>query len=156
MKQHPTKEQWQEIEKSLGMFYSGVYLRCDGYLVYASMKRVSMNKLAIEVYVDGFIQGAWTSDKDGVFADQAVRFWHPHDKARCSVKEVKMWEKIYGKRKCKEKGIYDKHRYYLPHWNTPASFIRHLKKQNEHIEVIDKDTHDREIEAKKVWADAAA
>jgi hypothetical protein len=156
MKQHPTKEQWQEIEKSLASLWTGVYLRCDGYLVYACMKRASMTKLAIEVYVDGFIQGAWTSAKDGVFADQAVRFWHPHDQAMHSAKSIKLYEKLYGKRKCKEKGIYNKHRHYLPYWNTPLSFIRHLKKHNEHIEVSDKETHDREVEAKKVQTNAAA
>jgi hypothetical protein len=149
MKQHPTKEQWQEIEKKLSSLFDGVYLRCDGFVVYASLVRASMTRLCIQPYVDGVLAGAWfLSAEDGTYPEQAVRFYRPVDKWRYQPKFVKGMEKAIGKRRCQAEGYYDKRRYYMTTWGAPAAFIRHLKVNNERIEVIDRETHDREVAAK--------
>lgn len=149
MKQHPTKEQWQEVEKNLSRLFSGVYLRCDGFVVYASLVRASVSKLCIQPYVDGVLAGAWfLRAEDGTYAEQAVRFYRPVDKTRYTPKFVKIMEKAIGKRRCRADGYYDKRRYYMTTWGTPTAFIRHLKKNNERIEIIDRETHDREVAAK--------
>lgn len=149
MKQHPTKEQWQEVEKQLSRLFDGVYLRCDGFVVYASLVRASINRLGIRLFVDGVLAGAWfLSAEDGTYPEQAVRFYRPVDKTRYPPKFVKAMEKAIGKRRCRADGYYDKRRYYMTTWGTPAAFIRHLKKHNDHIQVIDRETHDREVAAK--------
>jgi len=38
----------------------------------------------------------------------------------------------------------------LPYFSTPNAFITHIKKNNESVEIIDRDTHDRETESLKV------
>lgn len=155
MKQHPTKEQWQEVEKNLSSLFSGVYLRCDGFVVYASLVRASVSKLCIQPYVDGVLAGAWfLSAEDGTYAEQAVRFYRPVDKTCYTPKFVKVMEKVIGKRRCRAEGYYDKRRYYMTTWGTPAAFIRHLKKHNDHIQVIDRETHDREVTAKSSHQEA--
>jgi hypothetical protein len=156
MKQHPTKEQWQEVEAGMSSIWVTVYLRCDGYLVMATLVRVSVSKLEVHVFVDGFLKGAWILPKDGVYPDQAVRFYRPVDKLRYPPKFVKQMEKAIGKRRCQAEGYYDKRRYYQPTWGTPAAFLRHLKKHNEHIEVIDRETHDRELADKEAKVNVMA
>jgi hypothetical protein len=149
MKQHPTKEQWQEVEKNLSSLFSGVYLRCDGFVVYASLVRASVSRLCIQPYVDGVLAGSWfLSAEDGTYPEQAVRFYRPVDKLRFPPKFVKGMEKAIGKRRCRADGYYEKRRYYMTTWGTPTAFIRHLKKHNDHIQVIDRETHDREVAAK--------
>lgn len=148
MKQHPTKEQWQQVAKQLDSLFGQVYLRCDGYLVYAVMTRTGKNKLAILVYVDGVIIGKWMT-VSGAQCEEPRRFWRPQEQLKYGRKFVADMEKLIGKRRCQAKGYYDKLRYYTPEWNRPLPFIRHLQKHNERIEIIDSLTYRNELQARK-------
>ncbi len=143
----PTKEQWDEVAEKLDRQFNGVYLRCDGYMVFASLVRLKM-KLVIEVYVNGYFKGEWFG-RDDEMSEEARRFWRPSVRARYPAKYIKLCEKLDGKRKCKKKGIYDKYTWPVPYWNRPRPFIRHLIKHNENIEIIDRETHEAGIKALK-------
>jgi len=146
---------WQKIKQDLSCTYGSVYLRCDGYLVYAHMTRHKM-KLLIEVYVNGLIRGEWMffgkeSEKDKI-GDIARKFYclalvREQKRAKDYVKTM---EKIYGKRECKKRGLYDRNVCAQPWFKTPSAFVSHIKKNNESVEIIDRETHDSELEALKV------
>jgi hypothetical protein len=144
---------WQKIKQDLSVTYGGVYLRCDSYLVYAHMTRHKM-KLIIEVYVNGFIKGGWIyvgreSQKDRM-GDIARKFYclTVIRKTKRDREFLKTMEKLQGKRKCREEGYYDRLVQALPFFSTPGAFVSHLKKHNKSVEIIDRETHDREVEAK--------
>lgn len=146
----PIKSEWNEIAKRLGNMYDAVYLRCDGYLIVARLGRISTNKLAIVVAVNGWsIRGDWfpslSRDNPREMAEEARRFWMPCKRAKYSGKYKKTLEKIYGKKRAKAEGLYDHYIWPRPYWNSPMSFIRHLVKHNENIEIIDADSYRHEV-----------
>lgn len=144
----PTKEQWDEIAAKLDRFYSHVFLRCDGYLVSANMERVSANRLAIAVAVNGYhLKGEWLPINGREMSEEARRFLRPAKKARMSQKELKSWERLIGKRECRSRGYYEPRIWPDPFWPRPRPFIAHLKKHNQSIEVLDYETYSREVEA---------
>ncbi len=135
----PTKEQWQDIESKLDSMYSDVHLLCDGYYLLYRMER-SKNKLLISVYINGWMKGEWFGVGDKA-SEEARLFWRPSIKAKYTAKHIKLYEKIYGKRECKKKGIYDKQTMYWPSWNRPKPIITHLKKTCKSIEILDSKTY---------------
>ena len=139
----PNKDQWAEIEKLLDRMYCSVYLLCDGYLVEATLRRVAKNNLAIEIYVNGYIRGEWFGlfDKPEDMSEETRRFYMPRQKKKYSAKELKFYEKFYGKRVCRKKGMYDSWIIPKSHWRSAKSFIAHLKKHNSDIRVICADEH---------------
>ncbi|MEJ1381364.1 MAG: hypothetical protein RPT95_10420 [Candidatus Sedimenticola sp. (ex Thyasira tokunagai)] len=144
----PTKEQWAEIAKQLDCQLRPVYLRCDGYLVQAELSRVERS-LKIVVYVNGWFKGAWIQivTNPDELAEEPRRFWRHSKRQPIKAKELKLWEKIVGKRECRKRGYYTPRLIPSPHWNTPGSFIRHLKKHNESIEILNHETYMAAIDA---------
>lgn len=139
-----TKQQQDELAEQLDRMYGPIYLRCDGYLVFASLIRAGKNKLAIAVYVNGYIKGKWIGSE---VTEEGRRFYRPIVRSTHRPKFVKAMEKIQGKRKCKKDGYYDKWTFYSPHWSLPRPFIRHIIKHNESIEVLDHEAYKAAIEA---------
>jgi len=147
---HPTKEQWIDIERQLNSQFSTTYLECDGYLIAAQMVR-DKNKLVIQVYVDGFIRGKWVESVKTIdeFADVPKRFYNHSRKNLWPHKLIKDMEKILGKRRCKNEGYYDVRYTSFPWFNSAKSFISHLKKHNQSIELLDYDTYQQRLAAKQ-------
>ena len=58
---------------------------------------------------------------------------HVVEKAKFSKKFIKTYEKIYGKKYCKERGFYDKYSYTLPFFPSFSALKKMLKKHNEVI-----------------------
>jgi len=143
----PTKEQWKEIELQLDALFSPVYLKCDEYYVGFALVR-NKSKLVINVYVNGWIKGEWFGVGDKM-SEEARRFWRLRTSACFTAKQLKLYEKIYGKRECKKKGMYKKRMWPDPMWNRPRPLINHLKKHNQNIEIIDYKTYKAAIEAMK-------
>lgn len=77
--------------------------------------------LRYTVIVDGEIK---TSEKE---------WGHIVEKAKYSRKHIKICEKIYGKKVCKERGIYEKHSYVFPWFPSFLALKKMLKKHNEVI-----------------------
>jgi hypothetical protein len=143
---------WEEIKQDLSYAYGRVYLRCDGYLVAARVGQSKM-KLIIEVIVNGSIIGECIftgkeSEKDKM-GDIARKFYCLKVvRQDAYIKNtIKTMEKIYGKRRCKEKGVYDRYVQAIPWFSSPSSFISHIKKNNNSVEIIDYETHKRELAA---------
>lgn len=148
MAEQPTKEQWDEIAKRLDALYASVYLRCDSYLVCAALERIGTNQLAIGVAVNGWaLKGEWLPLGDREMSEEARRFWRPKKRQKWTRKELKLWEKVHGKRECRRRGYYEPHIWPEPIWLRPRPFIAHLQKHNQRIEILDYETYRAEVEA---------
>ena len=149
-----TKEQIKELAEKLDSQYQRVYLCCDGYLVAAGMVR-HKNKLVINVYVNGMIEGKWCEvvNKVEELPEESRRFWRHSLRSSMKPKNLKYWEKAIGKRQCKNRGYYDKRIIPFPYWNTAMTFIRHIQKYNESIKVISYEEHQSELEKLKATED---
>lgn len=77
--------------------------------------------LRYTVIVDGEIQ---TSEEE---------WGHIAEKSKFSRKYTKTCEKIYGKKVCKERGMYEKYSYVLPWFPSFSALKKMLKKHNEVI-----------------------
>ena len=77
--------------------------------------------LRYTVIVDGEIQ---TSEEE---------WGHIAEKSKFSRKYIKTCEKIYGKKVCKERGMYKKYSYVLPWFPSFSALKKMLKKHNEVI-----------------------
>jgi hypothetical protein len=143
------KQQWEDVKQQLSSSYGRCYLLCDGYVVCASIQRNKM-KLVVAVYVNGDIKGSdhWSGSDSDIeqMGDIARKFWNLKSMGR-PVKEIAKWEKIYGKREAKKMGIYRRHCYTMPYFSAPGTFITHLKKHNESIELVDYEVYQAAIDA---------
>jgi hypothetical protein len=152
----PTKEQWTEIQGQLNSQFTTTYLDCDGYLIAARMVR-SKNKLVIQVYVDGYIDGKWIKSVKTIdeFAEVPKRFYRHARKNIWPRKLVKDMEKLLGKRRCKEEGYYGERYTSFPWFNSAETFISHLKKHNQSIELLDHTTYQQRLTAKQAQEQTA-
>lgn len=143
----PTKEQWEEIAKEMNSLFGSVHLKCDGYLLSTKMERDKNNRLYIVVYINGYIRGKWIEvvDDPEQFSDIPKRFYRHSSRQRMSAKELKVWEKLIGKRECKKKGYYGRRYLSEPGWLKPGPLIRHLKKYNTNIQVLTADEYQAEL-----------
>lgn len=153
----PTKQQWDEVKNGLSGVHRSVHLRCDGYLIDATIQRDKM-KLVIAVYVNGWVRGKdiWSgkeSDLDKI-GDIARKFFCLKSKGP-SAKTIAREKKIFGAKFCKEKRWHERHYFALPCFSTPGAFIAHIKKQNESIEVLDYETYREAMNALPVEVTAA-
>lgn len=135
----PTKQQWDKIKQDLSSPYGSAYLKCDDYLISAQVEQSKM-KLVVGVYVNGWFRGkdVWIGkeSKIGEMSDIARRFFFLQRKG-VPAKVVALNIKIFGKRKCKEKGYNEATLWTFPAFKTPGAFIAHIKKHNPSIEVLD-------------------
>ena len=147
----PTKEQWDEIARQLDRMYDAVCLRCDDYLITASLMRADKNKLKIVVYVDGSIQGKWCQvvEDANELSEEPRRFWFHSKHQKIAPKTLKAWERAIGKRECRKRGYYNKMIVPRPDWNSANSFIRHLRRHNANIEVLTRDEYNAALDAKR-------
>lgn len=129
-----TKEQWAKIKEELSNVGGMVVIDADGYQIsfYTQLIRRS---LKILVYVNGVMKMDWMV-KGG---DQASRFMRAHMVYVNSKKLRAAWLKDCGGARCSKKNleqINKKFMMWAPEWNSPASLIAHLKKNNQAITQI--------------------
>jgi UDP-N-acetylglucosamine transferase subunit ALG13 len=70
-------------------------------------------------------------------------------------KEMKKWEKIYGKRKAKELGLYEKFCTADCSFISAGSFLTHIKKHNDSIEVLSYEKYRELVDEKQLQQVAA-
>lgn len=152
----PTKEQWTEIEAKMNSLFSTAYLDCDGYLIASQMVR-DKNKLVIQVYVDGLIKGEWHQYVESIaeFKEEPKRFYNLKKSSAWPKKFVTDMEKIIGKRRCKNEGYYAVRYSSRAWWTSAKSFISHLKKHNQSIELLDHKTYQQRLAAKQTQEQTA-
>jgi hypothetical protein len=151
----PTSAQWDEIKEKLSRPYGVAYFKCDDYLIQADVRQRKM-KLVIQVYVNGWINGKWWwngKESDiGQMPEIAKRFYFL--KKKCpSAKSKAIDIKIFGKKHCRDKGWHEARLFTMPRFNSPGSFIAHLKKHNPSIEVLDYETYTQMLKALPVDQD---
>ena len=134
-----TKEQWEEIEKTLSYPYQSVKLRCDGYEVHAVVKSDNM-KLVIVLYIDGWMKGEWLKDE----SEMGVKFFDRKTKYLSKPKErAGAFKQMNNKRLPSDlraifKRIYEaKYSYFSPVWTSARSFCRHIRKTCNEIELME-------------------
>jgi hypothetical protein len=140
-----TKEERETLISELDNLYGHIYLKVDGYLVYAVRKPVSNSKLEIMVYVNGILDGKWFSKPGEI----VKRFYRPILRYTYSKKYRDSMTKILGKRKAAKEGVNDKRTHWSLTWTDSRSFISHLIKHNENIEIISREQHDIGVKALK-------
>jgi hypothetical protein len=138
-----TKQQWEKIQNDLTSPWGSAFLRCDGYLLVARVEQSKM-KLVIAVYINGIVSGKhyWSGKPSETeqMPDITRRFWALCKKG-VSARDKRFNERVFGKRECKKRGLNDGFMYTVPFFNTAGSFIRHIKKHNEQIEVLSVDEY---------------
>lgn len=152
----PTKEQWADIEANMNSLFSATYLDCDGYLVAARMVR-DKNKLVIEVYVDGYVKGLWHQYVESIdaFSEVPKRFYCIKKQSLWPKKFIQDMEKQIGKRRCTKNGYYAVRYSSRSWWISAKSFISHLKKHNQSIELLDHTTYQQRLIAKQAQEQTA-
>jgi len=142
----PTREQWAEVESQLENVWCPVYMRCDDYLVSACLHQVKHNLLGIVVSINGvIIDPAWMPKQGRPISEEVLRFWRPRKRAVVSRNRLRRLEKSLGKRECRRLGFYDHLVFYDPVWSRPRPLIRHLKKHNSTIILIDFETYEANL-----------
>lgn len=134
-----TKAQWEDIKNELSMPYGRAFFKCDDYLILAEVQQSKM-KLQIVVYVNGWLKSEWCWHGKEKTIDQmpeiAKRFYCLKKKGP-SAKTIAKDHRIFGKKRCREKGWHEPTLSAIPWFSAPGAFIAHLKKHNPSIEVID-------------------
>ncbi len=146
-----TKEQWDDIRGKLSGTFGFVYLECDGYLISAQVVQ-NKRKLVIMIYVDGWARGIHIKHfKEGEESslDEIPRKFYCFQLFKRDPNSIKVSEKIHGKKKCKELGLYKKN-YCTSSWfSSPGRFVSKIKKTCESVTVLDFETYQQKLKAKE-------
>lgn len=125
---------WKELEEKLSGVFGGATILADGHEVILQ-KRLDREKLVIEVGVDGWIKGAWSSvDRQGQPKHPEGRFYRPMRSRVWPLKQYKELRKVFGKRKADEMTAL-RVVAVSPYWNSPRSLISHLKRNFPDLEI---------------------
>lgn len=128
------QDKWQQLEEALSGVFAYATIRADGHEV-SLQKRLSGEKLVVQVYVDGWIKGEWTNAENGEPVHPEARFWFPMRRRAWPLKQYKSLKKVFGKKKADEMTAL-KTVAFLPSWNSPRSLVRHLKKHFPDLELL--------------------
>lgn len=143
-----SKEEWEKIKRELSKPYGVVFLRCDGYLVYAL---VTVNKMTLKIciYVNNKLSGedVWVGKKSqlDLRTDIAKRFYCISRK-NVSAADQKLNNIVFGKKIATQKGLNEAMCMALPYFRSAGTFIQHLKKNNVEIEVLDFEAYETALE----------
>ena len=144
-----SKADAETIKEKLSHIFGEVLLNCDGYAVYARLEKSKM-KLVIAVYVNGGYRGIdFFHDKESLLdtmTDISRRFYNIKSVGH-SAKETKLIIRIYGKIQAKKEGRLERRCWTIPYFATANSFIAHIKKHNQSIEIITREVYQAMIEA---------
>lgn len=123
-----------ELSSSLGR----AKLLCDGVTVDAHVQLDKM-KLVVTVYINGKIEGKWIDGED----ETVRKFWFKKEKF-CYGKKARDFflkgakSRVMGKQyraECAEKAA-KRASFWLPYWSSPRSFINHICKTCQEIQIV--------------------
>ncbi len=145
----PSKQEWDDFKQALSGRWGHKHLLCDGYLVAVNIEMCKKRSLHYAIYVNGKMRGEWVTcvneDELDQLPEESRRFCMHNKKGR-STKEIKQYERLFGKRECKKRGLYKKMIIPLPYWKSINSLIAHFKKHNESISIITYDEYQEKID----------
>lgn len=139
----PTREQWAEFETRADNLYSTVKLDCDGFVLTVRKEIVAKNRMAIGVYVNGWIKGEWLGVEKPNCPEQ--RFMRPVARFVHNVKFRKDMLKLLGKRRYAAENFDRKITLFWSTWPSGAALRRHLVKTCKCIRILD-DTNQVSVE----------
>jgi hypothetical protein len=140
----PTPEEWKEIEKELSTIYKTVELTIDDYKITLRLSQVGKLKLAIIVYVNGWIKAEyWRND-----CEERRRFYHRSTiyihRKKFRDAFSKLSKKMSRSKIAKATGLRPDvnvnatMEVYAPYWGSFRLLKAHLVKSNENIEWTNK------------------
>lgn len=130
-----TTAQRDAVVTALSHPLGSVELRCDGHTVQAVVARASQKTLSYEVfvYVDGMFEGKRLSKDDLV----GGKFYPTRKRSVYSAAKRADLEKAVGKRAARRHFNLDAFvEYRWPSFRTGRSFISHIEKHNDSIELV--------------------
>lgn len=128
-----TKADWKVVESVLAGAYGRVRMRCDGYLVQLSVRRIKPRQYAILVYVNGWSKGEWLGSKSD--SEEARRFLQIKTVKLYSDAQRKKLVKAFGKRRATEMGVFGERQYRQLHWTSVPAMKKHFVANNSLIEI---------------------
>lgn len=126
-----TKDQWKAITERLSGFHRTVDLMIDGYKVQLRLVRVGVFENAVAVYVNGSFKGKWFIGDDK--CEELRRFFPCRETSKWPAKYQKTMTKLYGKRRAKEHGAFERVKRYSLYWRSFRNLKSHLIKNNNSI-----------------------
>lgn len=125
---------WQQLEEKLQGVFGSATILAGGHEV-SLQKRLDGEKLVIEVGVDGWIKGAWSSvDRQGEPKHPEGRFYRPLRSRVWPLKQYKELKKVFGKKEA-DRMTALRTVVVSPYWNSPRSLISHLKRHFPDLEI---------------------
>lgn len=140
-----SKEQKAELIKDLGEVFGRAHLRIDGFLIYVERQIIGHSKVEIAVYVDGVISMEWFIHP----SEFTERFYRPSEKFVYSKKMRDDMLKLLGKKRYLEEGFEKKFTVWNMTWKNARSFISHLEKKNQSIELLAEHEYHQALQLKK-------
>lgn len=127
-------DKWKVLEEQLQGVFASATILADGHEV-SLQKRLDGEKLVIQVGVDGWIKGAWSSvDEHGQPVHPEGRFWRPMKRRAWKLKQYKELKKVFGKKKADEMTAL-RTVAVTPYWGSPRTLVSHLKKHFPDLEL---------------------
>lgn len=127
-------DKWKQLEEALSGVFGFAKARAGGHEV-SMQKKLSGEKLVIEVYVDGWFKGEWTKAENGEPVHPEARFYRPMRSRLYPLKKHAALKKVFGKKKADEMTAMRTFAF-MPLWNSPRSLVRHLKKHFPDLELL--------------------
>lgn len=126
-------DKWKEIKNRLAGLFGSVPLLADGYEL--GLRKVNNGrKIYVAVYVNGWIDGKWSTAKDGKPVHPEARFWRPVKKAAWGKKDYKSLKIAFGKKRADEMTT-PRVICFVPEFGTENSVVAHLKKHFPDLEI---------------------
>ncbi|SHO20125.1 Putative uncharacterized protein [Moritella viscosa] len=124
-----TKAQWQDIERELTDWLPDVEFALDGFIINVSRQRISEQKAALVVYINGELKGDWMVNKDNR-PSIIPQVWKTKTRSLYSPSKVKKLEKEIGKRRAKQyiPNLHGKSSHLVPYFSSAAVLVRQFKK----------------------------
>lgn len=126
-----TKQEWTKVQEWWATGHGSVEMKVDEHEI--SLFNVINKKkmiVTVQLYVDGYIKGAYTDTKSEI----GNRFYQRVKKPLYSAKRIKDNIKAFGKRSEMAKQRY--YEYNAPDWRSFAAFKKHLTSHNTELQLI--------------------
>ena len=143
-----------EITEKLEQQHDPVTLDCDGYLVTATLMRITKLKLGIRVYVNGWMRSEWLDPKRD--HEEGRRFYRLAIKRLATAGDLKLFASVYGKRSKKYREAAARtFSFRASHWTSATSMLRHFRANNASVRLLDAEEAKLRIDALDVERTAA-
>ncbi|MDO6497350.1 hypothetical protein [Photobacterium sanguinicancri] len=130
-----SKALWEKIEEKMRQGWVSIKMDYKGHGLHICRVKLSENKTALAVYIDGVINQSWGGIDSGIVEAPdntpviVKDVWKKSSKARYSPKQIKSLEKVYGKRKAKQQypDLHARWEFFVPTFSKASVLCRQFK-----------------------------